>query len=227
MTYKEYGVIENHMLGHMRDAAHDRHHIYRVLCSAVDIAAHEENVDMDVLIAASLLHDIGRHKQAEDPNVCHAQAGSLMAYDFLLSIKWSEDRARHVKDCVSTHRYRADNPPKSLEAKILFDADKLDAAGAVGIARTLIYGGQTGEPLYLVDENGEVVTAGGGAEFTTFMQEYNYKLKNLYDSFHTKRAREIALERKKHASAFYDGLYEEVGRAYKSGMIRISEMLKG
>jgi uncharacterized protein len=59
----------------MKDSAHDTEHIYRVLYVALDIARYEENVDGDVLIAACLLHDIGREEQNADPAVCHAAAG--------------------------------------------------------------------------------------------------------------------------------------------------------
>lgn len=61
---------------------------------------------------------------------------------------FEEKYAQEVKDCILTHRFRKNSPPQSLEAKILFDADKLDATGAMGIARTLIYKGTVSEPIY-------------------------------------------------------------------------------
>ena len=217
MTKKEYGEIEAYMVDNMQDSAHDRHHVYRVLYAAIDISEHEGPVDYDVLLAACLLHDIGREKQFSDiENLCHAQIGSEMAYDYLLSQKWQPQKALHVKECISTHRYRRDNAPQSIEAKILFDADKLDASGAVGIARTLIYGGQTTEPLYIINDSGEIAVDGGGAELSSFFQEYNYKLKQVYNSFHTVRAKEIALNRQKTAIDFYNGLFNEITENYRS-----------
>ena len=62
----------------------------------------------------------------------------------------------HIQDCITTHRFRTDNQPKTLEAKILFDADKLDITGVLGIARSLVYEGEIGEPLYTIDESGRV-----------------------------------------------------------------------
>ena len=82
MTKQEYTTIENFMLDCMKDSAHDKHHIYRVLNAAVDIAAHEPNVDMRILTAACLLHDIGRDAQAANKALCHAQVGAEMAQNF-------------------------------------------------------------------------------------------------------------------------------------------------
>jgi len=107
VTQKEYGEIEAFMLEKMQDSAHDKHHIYRVLNAALDIAHYtDEEVDIDILIAACLLHDIGREEQSADLELCHAAIGAEMAYVFLLSRGWNEHKALHVKECVSTHRYR-------------------------------------------------------------------------------------------------------------------------
>jgi uncharacterized protein len=216
-----YEVIEAHMQLHMKDVTHDRHHIYRVLNAAVDIAGREKDVDMDVLVAACLLHDIGREAQAADLSLCHAHIGGDMAYDFLRTLEWKPHKARHVKDCIQSHRYRRGNPPKSKEAKILFDADKLEAAGAVGIARTFTYGGQVGEPIYILDEDGNITEDGGGADISSFFQEYNYKLIKVYDRFHTKRARKLAMKRRQAAADFYAALHGEISGNIKRGIRQV------
>ena len=226
MTKTEYVEIENFMLEKMLDSAHDKHHVYRVLNSALDIASQISEVNFDVLISACLLHDIGRETQFTNLELCHAQIGGDMAYDFLLTKNWSAQKASHVKECISTHRYRKDNFPDSIEAKILFDADKLDASGAIGIARTLIYGGQVSEPLYILDEDDKIVVDGGGAEISSFFQEYNYKLRRLYNAFYTDRAKEIATVRQKTAINFYDGLFAEVTDNYESGLKRHIELFQ-
>lgn len=225
MTRKEYEIIENHMLSLMQDSAHDKHHIYRVLYAAIEIAKYESGVDTDVLLAACLLHDIGREKQFTDLNLCHAQIGGEMALEFLLAINWDSQKALHVKECISSHRYRGANLPQSIEAKILFDADKLDASGAMGIARTFIYEGQVSEPLYILDEAGNIVTDGGGAEISSFFQEYHYKLKEVYTAFYTERAKRIAAARQKTAVDFYDGLYHEVTENYQTGLNHLADLL--
>ncbi|MCL2427532.1 MAG: HD domain-containing protein [Oscillospiraceae bacterium] len=218
MTKKEYQKIEDFMLSQINDTSHDEHHVYRVLNSALDIANYADEKDIDVLIAACLLHDIGRDEQFANPELCHAQVGSEKAYEFLLSQDWSAQKALHVKECISTHRFRSDNPPKSIEAKIVFDADKLDVCGAIGIARTLAYEGQVGGVLYTLDKSGNIITSVGDEETTSFFQEYNYKLKNVYDSFFTERGKEIALERQKTAIDFYNGLFNEITQNNKRGI---------
>jgi len=225
MTKKDYREIENYMLIQMKDSAHDRHHVYRVLNSAIDIASYIEGVDIDVLIASCLLHDVGREKQFKNLELCHAQIGGDMAYEYLVTKNWVEQKALHVKECISSHRFRRNNPPQSIEAKILFDADKLDVSGAIGIARTLFYGGQVGEPLYILDDDNEIVVDGGSAEISSFFQEYHYKLKKLIGSFHTVRAQEIAKERQQTMTDFYNHLYNEVTENYKHGIKCIDGLL--
>ena len=150
MDKETYNLIENYMLLCMEDSAHDKEHIYRVLYNSLEIAKTESNIDYDVLICSCLLHDIARKEQFENPSLCHAIAGAGKAYKFLASNGFGKDYAEKVKHCIQTHRFRSSNPPVSIEAKILFDADKLDVAGAIGIARTLVYKGIVSEPLYSV-----------------------------------------------------------------------------
>ena len=219
MTKTEYTAIESHMTTHMQDSAHDVHHVYRVLNSALDIASHEKTADKDVLIAACLLHDIGREQQFANPSLCHALTGSEMAYEFLLAQGWPAEKAALVKECIAAHRYRSDSPPQSIEAKILFDADKLDATGLIGIARTLIYQGIVTHPIYTMDDNRKIIEyAPEGEGSGSFFHEYNFKLKNVYDSFFTQRAKEIADGRRQAAIDFYNSLYAEISQNYEAGI---------
>lgn len=219
-----YTKIEKYMLSFMNDGAHDCQHIYRVLYSALDIA-NDYNVDKDVLIAASLLHDVGREAQFHNPKLDHAIVGADMAYEFLQHIDWPENKAQHVKGCISTHRYRNSDPPVSIEAKILFDSDKLDATGTLGIARTLAYKGIVAEPLYCVDEDGSVLD-GQNDEKPSFFQEYNWKLKRVYDKFYTNRAKIIAEGRRRASINFYENMYSEVVSTHKTGLQLLNNELE-
>jgi len=224
MNTAVYKKIESYMLECMKDGAHDSEHIYRVLNYALDIAE-QYTVDTDVLIASALLHDIGRGAQFKNPALDHAAVGSEMAYDFLTASGWSSDRAEHVRKCISTHRYRKNNEPESIEAKILFDADKLDVTGAVGIARTLAYTGIVGEPLYSLDAGREILD-GTKDTAPSFFQEYNFKLKHIYDGFYTERAKAIASERKESARLFYEEMLNEVKEPYKNGRRLLNNILE-
>lgn len=199
----------------MNDSAHDREHIYRVLYAALDIARTEAQVDLDILVAACLLHDIGREDQLRDQRLCHAEVGARKAHAFLLELGWDTVRADWVHDCVLTHRYRTDRRPASLEAKILFDADKLDVTGAIGIARTLFYGGQIAQPLYFMGDDGQILTAPDAPP--SFFREYNFKLRGIAGQLHTTRAKELAAQRQAAADGYYDDLLREVSGCYDQG----------
>lgn len=223
MSPETYRAIESHMLSCMQDSAHDKEHIYRVLYTALDIAQTEPGADLDILAAACLLHDIGRGAQFKDPALCHAEAGSKMAYTFLLELGWDEPRAAHVRDCVLTHRFRTDRRPATLEAKIVFDADKLDVIGAIGVARTLFYGGQIAQPLYQLDEAGDILT--GPNTPPSFFREFNYKLRTIADDLYTQRAQILAEGRQAAALAYYDALLSEVSGAYDTGRAALRNWL--
>ncbi|MDR0818832.1 MAG: HD domain-containing protein, partial [Oscillospiraceae bacterium] len=173
-----------------------------------------ENVNADILVTACLLHDIARAEQFADAKVDHAAAGAVKARAWLLENDFAAEFAETVSECVHTHRYRSDNPPRSLEAKILFDADKVDVCGATGIARTLFYKGHTSEPLYAVDANGKV-SDGTNDKTSTFFREYTYKLENIYDRFYTKRGSELARKRREAA------LLAEVRECYENGGLQL------
>lgn len=214
------------MLSCMTDAAHDKEHIYRVLYNALEIAEEEQDVNYDVLIAACLLHDIGRKEQFENPALCHAIVGSEKAYQFLLDHGFEMFYAEQVKQCIETHRYRKNSHPHSLEAKILFDADKLDVAGAIGIARTLLYKGMVSEPLYTLLPDGTIST-GENDTVPSFFQEYKFKLEKLYSNFYTKKAEMIAKGREYSAIEFYNSLYREISLSYNNGINELNGLLEG
>lgn len=203
---------EQYMIQCVEDSAHDEEHIYRVANIAMDIAKTEKGVNRDSLLVACLLHDIGRKEQNENPAVCHAQVGAKKAYQFLIQLGVRECEANFISRCIKTHRYRSTCPPETIEEKILFDADTLDATGAMGIARSIAYQGRAGIPLYKTDSNGDVIE-GEMDDEGSFFREFHFKLKKIYDGIYTTRGKEIAKERKEAAFSFYEALYREV-KAY-------------
>ena len=225
MTREIYNAIERHMLGIMDDSAHDCQHVYRVLYNALEIAKEESEVDYDILIAACLLHDIGRPDQVANPSLCHAEVGSEKAYRFLLELGMTDAFASHVRHCILTHRFRKNLPPQTVEAKILFDADKLDVTGAIGIARTLLYRGTVLEPLYRLLPDG-TISDGSHDIGHSFFREYKFKLEKLYDRFLTEKGGELAKERQSIAKAYYESLYEEVNKGYTAGRETLTACLE-
>lgn len=224
MNRTDYERIERYMLDCMKDSAHDREHVYRVLYGALEIAKTEPSAKPDVLVAACLLHDIGRKEQFENPALDHALIGGEKAYRFLISQGYEDAFAAHVRACIETHRFRKNRPPESIEAKILFDADKLDATGAAGIARTLMYSGNTGRPIYTRLADGSI-SDGTQSEDPSFFHEYRFKLEKLYDRFYTAEGARLARERKVIATAYYDALLREVRSPDARGKAQLERLL--
>ena len=206
----QYLLLEEYMERCMGDSAHDSGHVRRVLAAALDIARTEPGTDTDVLIAACLLHDIGRAEQLADPRRDHAAVGAEKARRFLTEHGFGADFAQRTADCIRVHRFRTDARPETPEARALFDADKLDVTGAVGIARTLFYQGETGQPLYSTDAAGAIRDGTGADEPPSFFREYRFKLETLYDGFLTARGRELAAARRAAAVGFFEALRSEV-----------------
>ena len=216
MKKQMYNIIEKYMYECMNDSAHDPEHIFRVLYQSLNIASKiNENINYDVLIASCLLHDIGREEQFKNPEICHAKIGGTMAKEFLLKNNWNEEDTEHVKKCISSHRFRGDNFPETIEAKILFDADKLDVIGCIGIARTLIYKGQVKEKIYTIKDD-KICMGEDANDEESFFKEYNKKLKNLYNRFYTKEAENISMKQKEYTQNFYEGLKEQIIETYET-----------
>lgn len=214
MNHTIYKKIESYMQKCMNtsDFVHGADHIYRVLTNAIEIADHYKEVqgiDYDVLIAAALLHDIGREEQNSNLELCHALIGSKKAYDFLISINWPESKAKHVSDCILTHRSRRGEVQTTVEARIIFDADKLDSIGAIGTARILMYSAMMGELFYTVTEAGKINEEPSNSERSTFFQEWNLK-KEMMKRLNTEYAKKIAEARLKSSEQFYRSLLSEV-----------------
>ena len=216
MKKEFFSQVEGYMQSCMKDSAHDMHHIYRVLYYALEIAAHDPAVDHQVLITACLLHDIGRPEQFADATVCHAQAGAEKAAAFLREQNCHEDFILKVCHCIRAHRFSKKSPPETIEAKILFDADKLDVVGAMGVARTLQYQGTMDHPLYTLTADG-TVSDGTDTESPSFFQEYKRKLERLYDGFFTEPGQQLARMRQAAAVDFYNNLFAELSRGYQIG----------
>jgi len=208
-----FPLIEAYMQACMTDSAHDMEHIYRVLNYALNIAKSENNVDGEVLTIACLLHDIGRPEQYADSSVDHAALGAEKAFKWLTGNGYSTSFADAVRNCIETHRFRSGNPPGSIEAKILFDADKLDVCGAMGIARTLFYKAIVSEPLYSLTDDGNV-SDGTNDTQPSFFQEYKFKLEKVYENFYTEHGSTLAAKRKQAAVNFYTSLLSEVQECY-------------
>lgn len=189
------GLLEN------SGGSHDWEHTRRVVGLSRTIGA-AEGADMEVVIAAAFLHDIGRnHQDGSNGKVCHAQKGAQMAEELLKDFDFSPDRKKNILHCVAAHRFRRPPEPSTLEAKVVFDADKLDAIGAVGVARAYLFAGELGAKLHNPDI--DVETAAAYSKDDTGFREYRVKLRLIKDRMLTPTGKKMAEARHRFMESFF------------------------
>ncbi len=189
--------------------AHSFDHVERVLALAERIAR-EEGADVEVVRFAALLHDIERAREDRGEVECHAIASAERAKRLLLERGVDIRFAERVAECIRSHRFRGSATPKSLEAKVLSDADKLDATGAVGIARAYLFGGKHGQRVWEEEPKKERFYPGMRAEEYSPRTEYELKLSRLKDRMYTRAGRRIAERRSRFMKLFFEELEREV-----------------
>jgi uncharacterized protein len=206
MTTELFSKIKNFAFSQKYSLAHGIDHISRVLSHALNIAM-DYKVNYDILIAACLLHDIGRSEKYKKESCSHAESGAEVAYDFLTEIGCN-NIAQAVSDCIKTHSFRDQKKPLTVEGKILYDADKIDLTGSIGIARALRYSYETDEPLYIINEDGNDELRNDNKP--SFINTYDIFIKDAYKKAFTKRGKQIMLQYSKHAKSYYNNLISEI-----------------
>lgn len=191
------------------DSGHDFDHILRVLAMAEKIAK-AEGADLEVVRAAALLHDIARADEDRGAPIDHAEASAMQAEALLLNRGASQEFADRVAAAIRAHRFRGDAQPASLEGQVLFDADKLDSIGAIGVARAYSIAGSLNQRLYAEADGNAVATRNQHNSEHTPVAEYRIKLSKLHERFHTPTARAIAGARHKFMQEFFERLAGEV-----------------
>jgi uncharacterized protein len=187
--------------------SHDWEHTLRVvsLCELIGI---KEGADLEVLLIAGFLHDIGRCRQdVSNGKLCHAAIGAQLAAPLLEALPISQARQENILHCIRSHRFRGGSTPQTLEAKVLFDADKLDAIGAVGVARAFLFAGEVGARLHAPDI--DVTQAQPYTENDTGYREYKVKLIHIKDRMLTEEGRRLAQERHVFMKAFFNRFLAE------------------
>jgi uncharacterized protein len=191
------------------DTAHDFDHVLRVHALALRIAE-AEGADLEIVSAAALLHDVAR-VEADRIGTCHAEVGAARARGILSA--HPPDKVEAVAAAIASHRFRNSVEPPSLEAKVLYDADKLDAIGAVGVARAYAIAGRLGQRLWSPRTEGKGLNAGANDIYNsehTPVREFQVKLARLKDTLYTDAARAIAEGRHRYMAEFFARLDGEV-----------------
>jgi uncharacterized protein len=192
------------------DPTHDFDHVLRVTAMAERIAA-LEGADGRIVRAAALLHDISRLEDTAllmhaDPETDHAVLAARAVRKLLADEPTAFVDA--VAHCIEAHRFRNTIEPITIEAKALFDADKLDSIGAIGVARAFAYAGTLGNPLW-----GDIPAGYKPAKRDkshTPRHEFELKLKHIKDRLYTASGKRIAEDRHAFMTAFFDRMAAEV-----------------
>ncbi|MEE6210524.1 HD domain-containing protein [Salarchaeum sp. III] len=172
--------------------AHDWFHVERVEANAERLAARRADVDERVLRLSVLLHDIGRAREDRGEIEDHAEWGAEEAREILEERDAEEATVDAVAHCIRAHRYSNDVEPETAEAKVVSDADNLDALGAVGVARCFSYGGEIGSPIYDPSLPPEADDSVAGE---TQFNHVHKKLLDLPERMYTDAGRDLAEER--------------------------------
>ncbi len=171
--------------------AHDWFHVERVYRLSESLAC-AEDADLETVRLAALLHDIGRRAEDEGRIENHAEWGADKATEILKAEGYNTAQRTAVRHCIRAHRYSTDPEPQTIEAKVLSDADNLDALGAIGIARTFTYGAQYERPLVNPELPPESDNSPAGR---TSVNHLYKKILQLTDRMYTETGRERAQDR--------------------------------
>ncbi len=188
--------------------SHDWEHSERVMKLALHLAI-EEEADRQVVQLAAILHDIGRKVQDEsNGQLCHADEGAKLARDILVNYDLTKNVKENIVHCIKTHRFRNAHEPETIEAKVLYDADKLDSIGAVGIGRAFLFAGEIGAKLH--NKDADISKTKAYTKEDTAYREFMVKLSKVKERMLTPAGRKIALERHDFMVRYFDRLNLEV-----------------
>ncbi len=191
------------------DPVHDFDHVLRVYRMAERLAE-AEDADLDIVRAAALLHDAEGTTPGHESRTNHHHASAEFAAQVLAAEGWDAERIAAVQHCIRAHRYRGTEAPHTPEAKILFDADKLDVLGAIGVARVIGYATLANTPWYFPPSEQFIETGKEiHGEPHSAYHEHLFKLRKVRERMFTVTARAIAEERLKYLDEFFERLIDE------------------
>ena len=190
-------------------SCHDFDHTRRVIGNAKLLLDLHPDADKEIVLLAALLHDIARPEEEKSRGTkCHAAMGAEMVPDLLKKCGFPDDIIPKVAEAVRTHRFRSDSEPGSIEADLVYDADKLDSLGAVGIGRAFLFAGH--EIARLHNSQEEALSSEAYSKNDTAYREYLVKLRYLPRKMRSSAGRKIAVERASFMEAFFEKLEQEI-----------------
>lgn len=192
------------------DIVHDFDHVLRVFHLAEQLAM-AEGADREIVRTAVLLHDTSPSVlRDEGKRLEHHIISAEFASQVLREEGWPNERIKAVQHCIRAHRYRSTELPETIEAMVVFDADKLDAIGAIGVVRVIAYAALQGNPFFAEPssqfKNKYILEPG---ETYTSYHEFLYKLCHIKERLYTKTAKKRAEMRHQFILNFFEELILE------------------
>tara|TARA_R110000868_G_scaffold168175_9_gene402774 strand:- start:1788 stop:2534 length:747 start_codon:yes stop_codon:yes gene_type:complete len=213
LSWHELFISHMQSIDHHFDPGHKIDHVIRVTNNAIALAE-SENADLAIIVPAVILHDtipVGKFSKSR------AKASQLSAehsIQLLTDWKYPAKYLPAIKHAILTHSFSAAMTPTTLEAKVVQDADRLDALGAIGIARTMAVGFKHGNPLYLPSEPFPVTREVN--DESNVIDHFYVKLFSLPETMHTNSAKREAIIRITLMESYLKALARELGVAYLS-----------
>lgn len=189
------------------DPAHDWQHVRRVAANAARIAV-AEGADTGVVVPAALLHELFNYPKNHPESARSGEVCAARAREALDRLHWPGERAEAVAYCIRVHGFSAGIVPDTLEARVLQDADRLDAIGAIGIARCFATGAVMRAPFYDPDDPFARRRALDDKRFS--VDHFFRKLLKIPATLHTATGRAMAEERARFLEMFLGQLEREI-----------------
>jgi len=193
------------------DPVHDFNHVMRVYHTAEQLAQ-VERANLEIIHAAALLHDAEGSAPGAETRASHHHHSAQFAQGILEQEGWDQERIDQVLHCIRAHRFRSDGEiPTTIEAMILFDADKLDVLGAIGVARVIGYAAINHQPFY-AQPSQQFLASGRKVpgEPHSAYHEYIFKLIKIKERLFTQSAKKLAVEREKYLTEYFFRLKAEI-----------------
>jgi uncharacterized protein len=204
------GLLARHTLA---DAAHDPNHVRRVVTNARRLAV-AEGADWRIVMPAAWLHDCVAVPKSSPDRRQASRLSALRAVEWLEQHQWPHGRLEEVAHAIEAHSFSAGVEPRTLEAKVVQDADRLDALGAVGLARTLMLGGEMRRAFY---DEGDPFCDTRPPDDSVFTLDHLFaKLLKLEGTMQTQAGKAEARQRTGFLRQFLAQLHAEI-RASRSG----------
>ena len=191
------------------DSSHDLDHTLRVMHNAELLLAHTPDADADVVRLSALLHDIARPEEdSSRGSSCHAELGAQQSAVLLKKYNFPDEIVCRVIHAIRCHRFRKGSPPETIEGQLLYDADKLDSLGAVGLGRAFLFAGHCNARLH--NTEAEALAGKPYSKEDTAFREYLVKLRHLPGKMFTAEGKKIAVLRLQFMETFFSTLDSEI-----------------